>query len=161
MDQTAVMKAFFHQNKRHVLRLTFFAVMLNLIFCCWSGCEKSTSETVVVWGKVHDVTEDLHHRLQAGLFEIGKDPLICEIIDSPRSGNISRLALKKKAGARKIARISWEGGSFWVKSDDHALIVTYLDAEAALSHIQIATSKGFQVTLQFREIIEHPIRQSY
>lgn len=132
--------------------------MLGIIAYFWNGCQKNTSDPTVIWGKVHDVTEDLHHRLQAGLFEIGKDPLICEIINSQHSRKISLLPFQKRIGAAKMVRISWERGSFWVKSDDHALVITYLDAEAALSHIQITSLKGFQVVLQFREIIEHPIR---
>ena len=57
-----------------------------------------------------------------------------------------------------MARISWNGGSFWVKSDDHDLVVMYMDLEAIYSHVQIATLVGFEQSWEFRRKNEHPIR---
>jgi len=112
----------------------------------------------VIWGKAQDVTEDLHHRLQAGLFEIGKDPFICELRPHSFGNEKLRLPFKQKTGAYKRAHISWERGSFSVRADDHALVVVYLDAEMVFSHVQIATVKGLQVVRNFREIVQHPVR---
>ena len=41
-----------------------------------------------------------------------------------------------------MVRVSWDRGSFWVKSDDHAYIIIYIDTEATFSHVQLATFEG-------------------
>ena len=162
MDKTIVTNLFFHQNKRLGFVLTELTVLLCVISLSLGGCEKISPDTEVVWGKSEDVTEDLYHRLQAGIFELDKDPYVCEIvIDFEKRTTLSQkfgLPFKHRAGADKMTHISWERGSFWVKSDDHALVVFYLDAEAAYSHIQVAPIKGFQLVRQFSEHIRHPVR---
>lgn len=157
MDPKTVTNLFFRPNKRLDLIVKGSVVILSFVVLSLCGCQKKPSDTEVVWGKAQDVTEDLHHRLQAGIFEIGKDPLICEL--SPYSPRKSRFPFEPRVGAYQFTHISWERGSFWVKTDDHALIVIYLDAESALSHIQIAPINGFQVIRQFRELIQHPVRE--
>ncbi|RKU12428.1 hypothetical protein C6503_17575 [Candidatus Poribacteria bacterium] len=116
----------------------------------------NSKDTEGGWSEAKDVTEDLYHRLKSGIFEIGKDPLVCELVSS--SSPRLKLPFKGKAGADKMARISWERGSFSVKADNNALIVIYLDEEATLSHVQIAPVNGFQLIRQFRSLIRHPIR---
>ncbi len=157
MKPATATNLFFHPNKRLDLIVKASVVILSFVVFSLCGCPQKPADTKVVWGKAKDVTEDLHHRLQAGLFEVDKDPFICKLI--PDSSRKLRLPFKWITGADKMARISWERGSFWVKSDDHALIVIHLDEETALSHIQIAPINGFQVHRKFREIIQHPIRE--
>ena len=150
------MNLFFRQSKRINLAFKVLVVLLCIVALGLSGCQELPSDTGVIWGESKDVTEDLYHRLKSGIFEIRKDPLVCKLISN--SSPKLRLPFKRKAGAYKMARISWERGSFSVKSDDHALIVIYLDEEAVLNHIQIAPVKGFQLVRQFRLLIRHPIR---
>lgn len=131
-------------------------VLLGVITFTLNGCQRNPSETAQIWGKTRDVTEDLHHRLQAGIFEIGKDAFICEL--APDSSWTLRMPFKQRTGAYKMARITWERGSFWVQTDDHALIVIYLDEETVFGHIQVSPAKGFFTLFQFREFPETPIR---
>ena len=158
MDTTTVMSLFTHRSRTQQFSLIVkgWVVGLSVIALVLGGCQKPTSHTKVISDKTQDVTEDLYHRLQAGTFEIGRDPFICELVPYP--SRKSRFLFKPESGADKMTRISWDRGTFWVKTDDHALIVIYLDAEAILSHIQITPIKGFQVFRQFREFIRHPVR---
>lgn len=158
MDMITVTNPFSHPSKRLGFTIKGLIVLLLIIVLSLSSCQKMPSDREVIWGKAQDVTEDLHHRLQAGLFEIGKDPFICELIPHSFGNQKLRLPFKQKAGAYKRTRISWDRGSFSIRADDHALIVVYLDAEMTFSHVQIATVKGFQVVRNFREIVQHPIR---
>ena len=162
MEPTAVTNLFFRLNKRLDLIVKGSLVILIFVVFSLCGCLKKASDMEVVWGRAEDFTEDLHHRLQAGIFEFGKDPFICELMPDlyhSSSDGKWRLPFKPRTGAHQMTRIFWERGSFWVRSDDHALIVIHLDEEAGLSHIQIAPLKGFYLVRQFREKIEHPIRE--
>ena len=156
MNPKIVMNLFSRQGRQLGLIVKILVVLLSVISLILIGCQTRPSDTEFALGKVEDVTEDLHHRLWAGFFEIGKEPFICKL--TPDSSQELRLSVKKRTGAYKMARVSWERGSFWVKADDHALIVIYLDEEVTFSHLQIAPIKGFKVVRQFRELIEHPVR---
>ena len=153
--QTTFTNLFSHPNKRlGALLINRCIVLLGIIIFTLGGCQRNPSERV--WGQTKDVTEYLHHRLQAGIFELDKDPFIYELI--PDSSRTLRMPFKRKTGAHETARISWERGSFWVQTDNHALIVVYLDEETVFSHIQVAPVKGFQTIIQFREFPKPPIR---
>ena len=155
MAQTIVTKLSSHQNKRLGLPFKNLIVLLGVILLL-SGCQRPPAEMSSLWGKTKDVTEDLHHRLQSGIFEIGKDPVICELI--PELSWTLRIPFKSRTGAYEAARIAWERGSFWVQSDDHALIVVYLDEETIFNHVQVTPVKGFKILFQFRESLEKPVR---
>ena len=156
MDMITVTNLFFRQSKPLGQIMKKLVILLNIILFAIVGCQGPTADSERDFGKAADVTEDLYHRLQAGLFEIGKEPFICEFVtDSPRK---FEFPFRSRNGADQMARISWERGSFWIQTDDHALIVIYLDYETTLGHVQIAPSKGFQIVRQFREFIQRPVR---
>lgn len=156
MAQTTVTNLSSHQSKRFESVVKGWIVLLGIIMLTLSSCERKSLDGSPVWGKTKDVTENLHHRLQAEIFEIDKDPVICELI--PKPSWTLRVPFKPRTGTREQVRISWERGSFWVKTDDHALVVIYLDKETVFGHIQVSPSNGFQILFQFRELLETPIR---
>ena len=122
-----------------------------------SGCQTPTSVPSVL-GHQTDVTEDLHHRIQAGVFEVGKEPLVCLVEKASIENEKRRLLFQSRKSPRELVRFSWERGSFWVQADDHALVVIYMDQEAIFSHVQIATSDKFSLVRKIREKIRIPIR---
>ena len=134
----------------------FFLAFVILI---GNGCQHSQSDTTSpVFGQHNDITEDLHHRLRAGLFEVGKDPVIAHIIKKPNVYSSLGLPFYSELAPYTMVRVSWERGSFWVKSDDHALVVIYMDMEATYSHVHLSTLDGFRSYRGFRQTIKHPIR---
>ena len=156
MDTITVTNLFFHRSKPLSRTVKKLVILLNIILFAILGCQGPAADSERDFGKAADVTEDLYHRLQAGLFEIGKEPFICEFVtNSPRK---FEFPFSRRKGAYQMSRISWDRGSFWVQTDDHALIVVYFDDETTLGHIQIAPSKGFQIVRQFREFIQRPVR---
>ena len=126
-------------------KIAFLAAIVVLVFIK-GGCEKKTAEDSNVFGNGRDVTEDLHHRLKAGMFDPSTDPFVCEII-----------SIRGKV-PHGIVRISWDRGTFRVRSDDLGKVVMYMDEEAVFSHVQIAPRKGLELSVQFREFHHHPIR---
>lgn len=156
MKQKTVMNLFSHQNKPFALLVIGCILLLSVIALSVGGCQRNNAGTAMTWGKTKDVTEDLYHRLRAGIFEIGKDPLICELIPQ----RVWRLGIpfKHRTGSNETLRITWERGSFWVQSDDHALVVVYLDEETVFNHIEVTPTAGFHTLFQFRESVEVPVR---
>lgn len=141
--------SFLHLSKRIVFFV--FAVMLVSISV---GCRKPT-DISHTFGKQKDLTEDLHHRLKADMFEIGKEPVVCRITQIANSGaNMPELI----SAPHEIARISWDRGAFRVRSDDLGFIVIYMDEEVLFSHVHVATHERFVVNLLFFEEIKHPVR---
>lgn len=123
-------------------KIIFLLVFIILIVC---GCERKTAD-VRAFGRVKDVTEDLYHRLKAGMFDPATDPFICAVRGSSR---------KVPYG---IVRISWDRGTFRVRADDHGKVVIYMNEETVFSHVQMATLKEFRLTPQFSEFHQPPIR---
>lgn len=136
-----VINSFHHLYKK----IIFLAGLVVLVFIT-GGCEKKAAEDIHAFGNKKDVTEDLHHRLKAGMFDPGIDPFVCEV--SGKGGKVSH----------SIVRVSWDRGSFRVRSDDLGHVVIYMDEEAIFSHVQMAPLKGFILTSQFNEFRLHPIR---
>ena len=97
-----------------------------------SNCQEPTSDNEDSLQKPHDVTEDLYHRLKAGIFEPGKDPMIFSLVKKPNLYQRLKLPFYSEAAPHEMARVSWERGTFWVKSDDHALVVIYMDKGAKI-----------------------------
>lgn len=159
MDTIIVTKRFFRQSDLLWNRMTLVLVILvQITALLMSGCKNPMSDIPYLLGHNIDVTEDLHHRLKAGLFEAGKDPVICEINRYSNLYQKLRLPFYNDKAPHTMIRVSWERGSFWVRSDDKALVVIYMDAEAIFSHVQITTLEGFGSARQFRYTAEHPIR---
>ena len=131
---------------------------LALIVLIVSGCQKPTSDSEDSLRKPHDVTEDLYHRLKAGIFEPGKDPMVFRLVKQPNLYQRLKLPFYSEEAPRKMVRIFWDRGAFWVRSDDHALVVVYMDEEAIFSHVQVASLKEFSVDRRFAESRRHPVR---
>lgn len=154
------MRCFSHQNNRFIGFIDFgLAIFVLMIGLLTSGCQNPRLDTTdSVLGQRSDITEDLHHRLQSGLFIPGKDPVVAHIIRHENLIDKLRLPFINQDAPHTNVRISWERGSFWVKSDDHAHVVIYMDWEATLSHVQLTTFKGFGNSRVFSDRDEIPIR---
>ena len=148
MDMITATNSFRHLGK--------WLVLLIGIMIIGSGCHSPTE--VPTFGKEKDITEDLYHRLKAGIFEPDREPVICQIWETPSLIDTIIYKLKMKKLPQKIVRISWERGTFHVQSDDLNRVVIYMDEETLFSHVQASTIKGLNLGLRFFEIIEHPIR---
>ncbi len=134
-------------------------IFIQTIVSFMSGCQTSTP-VPSTFGQTSDLTEDLYHRLKAGLFEPEKDPVIAEIIIKKSKNLFHKIDFPfySNRASDTMVRLSWERGSFWVKSDDHAHVVIYMDLEATFSHVQLATLEGFGNIRVFRDGNERPIR---
>lgn len=130
-------------------RLAFFTIIVVFLL---GGCHKST-DIRDTFGKQKDLTEDLYHRLKAGMFKVGEEPIVCQIVET-----LEASSLKLKTVPHVITRISWERGTFRVQSDDLGRVVIYMDEETLFSHVQVATLKGLGINLLFFEDIERPVR---
>ncbi|MYG05688.1 MAG: hypothetical protein F4039_01460 [Gammaproteobacteria bacterium] len=153
MDTKLVTNQFSRQGSwlRNLMALTLVVLIV-------SSCQKPTSDNEDSLGKLHDVTEDLHHRLKAGLFEPGKDPMVFRLAKQPNLYQRLKLPFYSEDAPHKMVRISWDRGTFWVRSDDHALVVVYMDKEAIFSHVQVATLTEFSADRRFIENRRHPVR---
>ena len=158
MNSIIAIKCSIHQNDGLGSMVLTWIILIKTIVFLISGCQHPNPGTPSVLGRKTDITEDLYHRLKAGLFIAGKDPVIFNIEKTPNPSQKLRFPFYNEKAPHKMVRIYWERGSFWVKSDDRALVVIYMDVEATYSHVQIATLEGFQNSRQFRETYKHPIR---
>jgi len=118
-----------------------FCVLVLILSACRES-ERSYS---------YDITEDLHHRLISGIFEPGKDPFILHL----RSGR-DRKRTRPLAGV--FMRFSSVNGSFWVKTDEQALIVLYMDKEATFSHIHFFVDSRHHTITLYPEFPTRPVR---
>lgn len=153
-DTIIAMKCFSHLNSRLGTR-ALASVMLVLLM---SGCQPPEIGPTPTLSLKTDITEDLYHRLKAGLFTAGTDPMIIRIEKDPIFFHELEIPFYIDEAPYKMMRVSWERGSFWVKPDNHALVVIYLDPEATYSHVEIATLRGYTNAREFRVGYEHPIR---
>jgi hypothetical protein len=104
-----------------------------------------------------DLTEDLHHRLQAGLFLPEREPLVMRLT-RPAPGTEFEQGLLLPA-ARTYLRFQWDRGTFDVRSDEHGAVVVHLDREAALSHLTAVVPPTLAgMSRDFPEYPVHPIR---
>ena len=154
------MQCFSRQNNRFIGFIAFgLAILVLIAGFLMSGCQNSKLDTTApVFGQHSDITEDLHHRLQSGLFIPELDPVVAHVIRHENLIDKLKLPFINQDAPHTNVRISWERGSFWVKSDDHAHVVIYMDWEATLSHVQLTTLKGFGNTRAFSDRDEIPIR---
>ena len=154
------MRCFSRRNNWFVGLMAFGLVVFVLIvgFLINDYQNSKLDTTARVLGQHTDITEDLHHRLQAGLFIPGKDPVISQVVRRENRIDKLRLSFINKDAPHTNVRISWERGSFWVKSDDHAHVVMYMDWEATLSHVQLTTLKGFGSMRVFSDRDHIPFR---
>ena len=155
MDIATATNSFFRRGKQLTL-------LIGIIVLISAGCENKTDD-IRAFGKAKDITEDLHHRLKAGMFEPGVDPFICQILKVPFVASVRsvlglKTRLRMQSAPHQVVRISWDRGTFRVKADDLAHIVIYMDDEVLFSHVQIATLKALVLSLQFRETHQFPVR---
>ena len=144
-----VMKWFFHQNNKLGILLIFaLAGFLQIAAVLMGGCQNTRSDIPTFRAPI-DVTEDLHHRLKAGLFQPEKDPVICHIKKKRNIYTKLRLPFYTEEAPHTMVRIHWERGSFWVYSNDRAHLIFYMDAEVTFSHVQVSTPEGFGNTREF------------
>lgn len=154
------MRCFSRRNNRFIglIAIGFALFVLIAGFLIRNYQNSKLDTTAPVFGQHSDITEDLHHRLQAGLFIPGTDPVIAHVIRRKNRIDKLRLAFIKRDAPHTYVRIYWEHGSFWVKSDDHAYVVMYMDWEATLSHVQLTTLKGFGSHRVFSDRGQIPFR---
>ena len=134
------MNLFFHLSSLCANSIAkFFLVVFCILVLILSSCHELELH------QGHDITEDLHHRLISGLFEPGKDPFIIHIRSRGRN-ETSRPIVES------YVRFSSVNGSFWVKSNEGASVIMYMDTEATFSHIHFFVDKRHQVfTIYVRE----------
>lgn len=128
--------------------LSFRVVVLSLL--ALSGCSLPSGKSN--WDnttEIIDISEDLYHRMQAGLFVPGKEPLPLILMGGDPKGNLSPVA-------GQYLKLSWEMGSFWVKSNDRGQVILYMNREAAFSHVQMGPVAGGALLVR-REFIENPV----
>jgi hypothetical protein len=121
------------------VKAVFACGLLVLLVAC-------EDKAPLTFGHAKDISDDLYHRLRAGLFVPVRDPVILQVF-------------KNRAKAPgEILRVTWERGSFQVKTDRNAHLVVFMDREAISSHVNIAGPDYAGMALQFRSNMEGPIK---
>lgn len=100
---------------------------------------------------VLDLTDDLYHRLKAGLFVPQCEPLLLRTsqLGGPSEG---------QPAPGEYLTFAREGGTFAVRSDRRGAVVAHLDREAALSHMTVTTRPDCGLAREFEERPRHPLR---
>lgn len=131
--------------------LLVFALSLGMCGCTnWQSLDPFSAS----FGEV-DITNDLHHRIKAGLLLPEKEPITLLV------GTKDRLDRRFPAKGAYV-RISWEGGTFWVKSDKDARLNIYMNKDTIFGHVNIAGQAGtLGVQRDFFETPVHPIVQDF
>ena len=115
----------------------------------WLGKPDGPMETT---GLVTDITEDLHHRMKAGVMDLTKEPLVVSVVRfDPTEGQMDI--------PNAYLNVTWELGSFWVKSGDNGLVVTHWNTDAIYGHVKVTASTDGQGTRRyFPQHPQHPLR---
>jgi len=98
-----------------------------------------------------DLTDDLYHRIKAGLFVPACEPLVLRVT---RAGT----AREGDPAPGEYLTFARDSGSFAVKTDARGNVVVHMDLEAALSHIRVITLPERGLVREFDESPHHPIR---
>ena len=138
-----VVNLFTHRSSTDLNSIFEFSILLICIIVLNLG---ACREPTVGEGYIRDITDDLYHRLRAGIFEPENEPCVVRMVLP--SGRVTPGAL---------LRVSWEHGSFRVKSNQDALVVMYMDTEAILNHVRIENISTGSTMLLFMEHPTHPI----
>lgn len=150
MDMITVTNRFIH-------RVNGVSVVFVFVVLLCVGCQ-NPPDAPQNFGKEKDLTEDLYHRLKSGIFEVGKDPVVCRLIENQGVIEMGKGIFRIKKVPSKVVRVSWERGSFRVRSDDNGSVIIHMDNEAIYSHVHVFPPSGVGLGLRFYEHIEHPIR---
>lgn len=94
-----------------------------------------------------DVTDDLHHRMRAGLFRPDREPLVVSLLTAAGE-------TEGTPGAQ--LRITTELGSMRVRNDESGHVVLYMNGETVSSHLRITPLAG--CTSEFARDVRHPVR---
>jgi hypothetical protein len=87
--------------------------------------------------------------MQAGLFVPAKEPLPLVLLGGDPDEHMGPVA-------GQYLKLSWEQGSFWVKSNEKGHVVFFMNNEAAFSHLHIGPSRTGALLVQ-RDFIENPV----
>lgn len=131
----------------------YFVFTLALALC---GCTdwRNQDPFSASFGEV-DITNDLHHRIKAGIFQPNKEPVTLLV------GTKDRLNRRFPA-PEAFVRFSWEGGTFWVRSGKDARVNVYLNKDTIFGHVSMAGQAGtLGVQRDFFEAPYHPIIQDF
>ena len=125
--------------------------LAGVIIFCVAGCHNQAVRNFTDQHGGLDLTNDLHHRIKAGLLLPDKEPIT--LILMGHDGDL------EKPAPGSYARFSWDGGTFWVKADDLARVNVYCNRSTVYGHIQIAGGTGsLGVQRDFFENPTHPVR---
>lgn len=100
--------------------------------------------------EVLDLTDDLYHRIKAGLFSPASEPLVLRL-----------RKMEPSLGAPvpdEYVTFTRDEGSFAVRTDERGAVVVHLDVEAALSHLKVSAGPEYGIVREFEEDPRHPIR---
>ena len=139
------MSVFFHLSSLYANAIAKFSL---IAFCVSVLILSSCDEPEL--GMNQDITEDLHHRLSAGMFKPGKDPFFIRIHTRGRSS-------KSQPAVGSFVHFSWENGSFSVKADEGASVVMYMDTEAIFSHINFSADRRYSLSTLYTEYPQRPV----
>ncbi len=116
------------------------------------GEPKTTQATEHTW---LDLTDDLYHRIKAGLFVPECEPLLCGVEQRHDS------ARETGEGILGFLEIEWEEWRFAVAADEISeSVVLYMSPEIVFGHIRIRPSgRGTGVARWFLPWPYHPVRR--
>jgi hypothetical protein len=105
------------------------------------------------FGHPLDLTDDLYHRLKAGLFVPECEPLVIRASSHPEEDE------EPRSVAHEYYRFEWHLGRFDVRTSETGVIVLHADREALLSHLRIwSPALHHSMAREFLHYPAHPIR---
>jgi hypothetical protein len=135
------------------IRLLFLVAMAGMI-AATSACLLDSRHDFTELKGTLDLTNDLHHRMKAGIFVPGKEPVTFLLM----SGNPG----VPDPSPHQYMRIATEAGSLWVKADKRGRVNVYMNNDVIFSHPKISGSNRILgVQRDFFESPQHPIKPAY
>ncbi len=102
-------------------------------------------------GTVVDITEDFHHRMKSGVLNLQKEPVIISVVRRDAHGSHDT--------PNAYLKMSWELGSFWVKTNDNSLVVTHWNSDVIYGHVAVTSSTdGIGTARNFPQHPQHPVK---
>lgn len=84
-----------------------------------------------------DITEDLHHRLLAGIFDVTTESYI---IECPFRNN--EIPILRDFDKRDYIDFNWEKGGFSVQMNKDSQVIVYLNHDTVYGHIKITARQN-------------------
>ena len=97
-----------------------------------------------------DLTDDLYHRIRAGLFRPEAEPVVLRVERTVSTGAVPV--------AGEYVHFAWDQARFAVRTTPRGTVVVHMDRELALSHVTVTVPLRFDLTREFDEYPVHPIR---